>query len=872
MDEEVNPLERDHTLSVVLPGGLERNATVHGSKPVMDLLVTLCASYRLNPSDYTVEVLSPNKNIISFKPNSPIGLLEAEKIVLKPKGIEEKIRRPYMPEASVRLLINYNKSHKAVVRVNPRVPLEMLLPVVCDKCEFKAETTILMRDSQSKEPLDLTKSLNDLGLREVFAKDTADRQHQAKTPDADLPKKEKKQKENLGFLSLFRRRKKHPEMEGAVSPPDSPGLNKQMGGRMNGQDVSSSNKLAADVPKKRRAPQPPMGASQSVPNNLSTCHLRGPQRSAESTLRSTKRRAPPPPCANTHQELQEDTEVKVVIVEATSLEQQEDMKYAATVDSLITVEKRESEESDSVKSLSSSSSPYPSHSRSSKSSSRPSFAHLHEVADPYLPSFRRKDLSDARYALAKVMTSSISKGTLVRRLRNSATFPKLYNGSSFMSMTQRFSDNRDFYAEPEPVLTSNLPTEPEWEDPAQRRGMTTFKVVPSKKQKSHDPELTLDVPDQITIEENPESEASSEVGKNQTEPEEDPCSPARSETETPLQSPEPSSQETEEPASLPPPLDEDDQDCPGSPFCEVRDTVEKQEEDHEPEVPYLQSPEPSSQEIQASEEPASLPPPLDVDDKDCSGSPLCEVGDIGEKQEEEDEPEVAYLQSPEPSSQEIQASEEPASLPPTPDVDDQDFPGSPLPEAGGAVEKQQEKEDEPEVTSEVVQTTPSDCSDGQIIISEDQSEFLQSPSRQFVSTDIDHCGSYTDEKDVKEEEDSFPPPPPPVFFNEEIEVMEEGREDTTASSLPSSQPLSPSSNGQNNAFSVLTSVTPDQAAAAPKPLDKISSAPSRFAQAVALAVQRSRLQSRGKSLGPQAPSGPQSTLPSPPRTIYQFGA
>lgn len=64
----------------------------------MDLLVTLCASYHLNPSDYTVEVLSANKNNISFKPNSPIGSLEAEKIVLKPRGVEEKVRMLYMPE------------------------------------------------------------------------------------------------------------------------------------------------------------------------------------------------------------------------------------------------------------------------------------------------------------------------------------------------------------------------------------------------------------------------------------------------------------------------------------------------------------------------------------------------------------------------------------------------------------------------------------------------------------------------------------------------------------------------------------------------------------------------------------------------------
>uniref|UniRef100_A0A672ZV44 Cordon-bleu ubiquitin-like domain-containing protein n=1 Tax=Sphaeramia orbicularis TaxID=375764 RepID=A0A672ZV44_9TELE len=291
MDEEVNPLERDHSVSVVLPGGLEKNATVHGSKPVMDLLVTLCASYHLNPSDYTVEVLSPNKNNISFKPNSPIGSLEADKIVLKPKGAEEKPKQPYMPEATVRLLINYNKSHKAVVRVNPRIPLEFLLPQVCDKCEFNVETTILLTYSHSKEPLDMTKTLNDYGLREVFAKDTARKEPQQRPsvsesadtptkvisppPVEELPKKEKTT--TRGFLSLFRRQKKKSEMDGAVSAPTSPDLNKQTSGSLNTLSGPSSNTLPADMPKKRRAPQPPIGASQSIPNSLGTCHLRTPQ-------------------------------------------------------------------------------------------------------------------------------------------------------------------------------------------------------------------------------------------------------------------------------------------------------------------------------------------------------------------------------------------------------------------------------------------------------------------------------------------------------------------------------------------------------------------------------------------------------------------
>lgn len=132
-----------------------------------------------------------------------------------------------------------------------------------------------------------------------------------------------------------------PWKEVPVSPPVSPGPDKQERLSLNGRSVSSSNSTLADMPKKRPAPQPPMGASQSVPHNLGTCHLRGQvrwhrgtqvycpvltlkgknancviisvQRSAESTLRSTKRRAPPPPCPDTHQELQADSEVKGTI-------------------------------------------------------------------------------------------------------------------------------------------------------------------------------------------------------------------------------------------------------------------------------------------------------------------------------------------------------------------------------------------------------------------------------------------------------------------------------------------------------------------------------------------------------------------------------
>ncbi|KAK5602497.1 hypothetical protein CRENBAI_010360 [Crenichthys baileyi] len=705
--DEVNPLEREHSLRVVLPAGIEKNITVHGSKPVMDLLVMLCANYHLNPSDYTVEFLSLNKNNISYKPNSPIGLLEAEKILLKPKGTEEKTKQPYMPEATVRLLINYSKSHKTVVRVNPRLPLEMLLPAVCDKCEFNIDTTILLRDPESKEPLDLTKTLNDHGLREVFAKDTAAQEStgcQNKSSEGDLQRMEKKQKKR-GFFSFFRRRKKNNEVNGTVSAPSSPGQSKQVRVRGNSASISSTNTLPADMPKKRPAPQPPVAVSQSVPNNLSTCYVKGAQSSAESTLRSTKRRAPLPPCATTKEEQRVETDVG---------------------ESLKTLEElRRTDDSQPHSSL-----PY----------SSPSLTHLHKVPDSYRPSFRGKDFSDARSALARVLTSSISKGTLMRRLRNSAGFPD-FHVSYCMSTTSECPDDRDFCAELESVFRSNLLTENEWEDPVERSGLTTFKVVPPKKPVSSDPEVSAQ-----------DQKSADPVCEVPPEAEKDPHSPNRLENRTRI-------------------------NCSETYINQVNDSL------------------------------ASGPPSYDTP---CSSDlPFLDDRVTSEKRKEEEELEVASD-------------------------------GVPLALLDGC---------DWEMTNDV-----------------------PSPTADMVP-----CSSCTDEKAedvsrVEEEEEhaTFPPPPPPVVFIEDMETVEE---DCSWASSPSFQRAGPSLNGHTSAF-VEARSNNSPPAASDQSLDKTTVVTSRFAQAVTMAVQRSRLQRLrlGISLGPQASGGPNGTVPSPPRSSYQYGA
>lgn len=74
-------------------------------------------------------------------------------------------------QKSVRLVVNYLRTQKAVVRVSPEVPLQNILPVICAKCEVSPEHVVLLRDNIAGEELELSKSLSELGIKELYAWD-----------------------------------------------------------------------------------------------------------------------------------------------------------------------------------------------------------------------------------------------------------------------------------------------------------------------------------------------------------------------------------------------------------------------------------------------------------------------------------------------------------------------------------------------------------------------------------------------------------------------------------------------------------------------------------------------------------------------------
>ncbi|XP_041758721.1 protein cordon-bleu isoform X3 [Coregonus clupeaformis] len=174
MDTKENMMRTSVDLHITLPQGYQTSSTVDGSKALMDLLVDLCSQYHLNPAYHTLELLSSKGLPLAFKPNSLLGSLDVVAISIREKVLQEKVVRkppPKVPEKTVRLVVNYHRSQKAVVRVSPLAPLESLVPAICEKCEFDPAHVLLLKDNVSNHELELDKSLSELGIRELYVLD-----------------------------------------------------------------------------------------------------------------------------------------------------------------------------------------------------------------------------------------------------------------------------------------------------------------------------------------------------------------------------------------------------------------------------------------------------------------------------------------------------------------------------------------------------------------------------------------------------------------------------------------------------------------------------------------------------------------------------
>ncbi|XP_077347883.1 protein cordon-bleu isoform X4 [Lithobates pipiens] len=334
-ESKENVLHRKVDITVCLPNGQEKTVNVDGSKAVMDFLVDLCSQHHLNPTQHALEARSgASQQPFLLRPNTLIGTLDLQTIFLKEKVQEVKVRKPApkIPEKTVRLIVNYLGTQKAVVRVNPAVPLLNILPAVCEKCEFHHENVTLLRDAISREELDMSQSLNDLGVKELYAWNNKQEKNRKLSSSSDTAEREKK-----GILGFFRSHKKgnknettigradsddYEEIfqtastsgqrcEGFSTAPSSPSVNSRslaLGASLSLSNISGIG--ARTEVKKRRAPPPPKPAPQinaavKTPEDKITEPLYATVHKEQQTK---KRRAPPPPTPQMPNEKNEDLE------------------------------------------------------------------------------------------------------------------------------------------------------------------------------------------------------------------------------------------------------------------------------------------------------------------------------------------------------------------------------------------------------------------------------------------------------------------------------------------------------------------------------------------------------------------------------------
>ncbi|CAI9720988.1 Hypothetical predicted protein [Octopus vulgaris] len=160
----------------------DKQMTKHFIDPnmaMMDLLVQLAASKRLNPSAHVLVAVSERDNEpIDYKANQPVGLVESHRVNLLPKeqcktppyavgtGNDNKMDKPLPFEMTYRLTINLPHAQKVVRRMSANHPLHELHQSVCEEKNLDPNVFVLQRPDKPGSVINLKYTLQELGLQQ----------------------------------------------------------------------------------------------------------------------------------------------------------------------------------------------------------------------------------------------------------------------------------------------------------------------------------------------------------------------------------------------------------------------------------------------------------------------------------------------------------------------------------------------------------------------------------------------------------------------------------------------------------------------------------------------------------------------------------
>ncbi|XP_053373421.1 protein cordon-bleu-like isoform X4 [Mercenaria mercenaria] len=175
-DENMNEIiDENVNLTVVLPDGSQKQQTIEPNIPMMDLLINLSASNKLNPAAHSLVVLTGDKwKQIDFKANKTIGLLAGEdrqvSVQIIKKKVEEKVRpkstaQPF--EMTYRFTVNLPHNQKKVLRISPKLTLGEVRQLICKEKNFDPSRYVFLLPGNPNNSLEDSVTVGDLKTSEI---------------------------------------------------------------------------------------------------------------------------------------------------------------------------------------------------------------------------------------------------------------------------------------------------------------------------------------------------------------------------------------------------------------------------------------------------------------------------------------------------------------------------------------------------------------------------------------------------------------------------------------------------------------------------------------------------------------------------------
>ncbi|KAF8796259.1 Cordon-bleu protein-like 1 like protein [Argiope bruennichi] len=214
-------LEGRMDLEVVLPDLKVVRMNVDRRTPMMDFLVQATTSNKISPSGHIINVISKDERNVSYKPNTPIGSLDASTVYIIPKStLELPVKR--MPklanqpfEQTFRLQVNLPLNQRMVLRVSPRITLAELKSQICAEKELDHSSHHLVHPAQPDTILDLNATLEVYGCAEISLMSNSGLRDSIRNTSTNIfpaPKIEEERRKK-SILRIFSRKRKDVTVE-----------------------------------------------------------------------------------------------------------------------------------------------------------------------------------------------------------------------------------------------------------------------------------------------------------------------------------------------------------------------------------------------------------------------------------------------------------------------------------------------------------------------------------------------------------------------------------------------------------------------------------------------------------------------------------